>query len=139
MVIAVLQFDLLIRGAESLKEKRRVVNSVKDKLHHEHRVSVGEVGAGESLTVARLGLALVSNEVRYAAQVLDSIENKLRGLHDAELGDTSREFIRSTGEEVVSRDDKADVDAGLEAELLKYADGDAGRSSTGVGRKTDAS
>lgn len=123
MILAILQFDLHIRGSESLKDKRRVVNSVKDRLHHEHMVSVAEVGALESLTVARMGLALVSNDVKYAAQVLDRILVKLRALHDAELGDTRREFLEGTGGS--GFEDAADpatrIGHDMDAELMNYA------------------
>ncbi|MGP1345339.1 MAG: DUF503 domain-containing protein [Phycisphaerales bacterium] len=94
MVIAVLQFELLIPQSQSLKDKRRVVKSVKDRLHREHLVSVAEVAALDVLTVAVMGLSLVSRDARHAAQVLDRIESKLRTLRDAELGDTTRELIR---------------------------------------------
>lgn len=93
MVIAVLQFELLIPQSQSLKDKRRVVSSVKDRLHREHLVSVAEVAALDILTVAVMGLALVSRDPKHAATVLDRIESKLRTLRDAELGDTARDII----------------------------------------------
>lgn len=93
MHLAVLQFELLIRGAESIKDKRRVVRSVKDRLHREHMVSVAEVGLADSMNAARLGLAAVSSDARYLASVLDRILDKLRALPDAELGDYSRQVL----------------------------------------------
>lgn len=93
MVIGILQFELLIRGAESLKDKRRVVSSVKDKLHREHLVSIAEVGLLDNMTVARLALASVGSDGKYIGQTLDRITVKLRALHDAELGSISREVL----------------------------------------------
>ncbi len=123
MVLAILQFELHIRGSESLKDKRRVVNSVKDRLHHEHMVSVAEVGALESMTVARMGLALVTNDVKHGAQVLDRIVLKLRSLHDAELGDTTREILEGKGgqgfEDVV--DPATRIGHQMDEELMNYA------------------
>jgi uncharacterized protein YlxP (DUF503 family) len=104
MVLAVLQFELLIPGAESLKDKRRVVQSIKDRLHREHQVSVAETGALEMLNVAVMGLACVGNDGARLGQVLDHISEKLRALPDAQLGDCSRQIIHgsqlpeSTGE-----------------------------------------
>lgn len=123
MVLAILQFDLHVRGSESLKDKRRVVNSVKDRLHHEHMVSVAEVGALESLTLARMGLALVSNDVKYAAQVLDRIMTKLRALHDAELGEARREILEGKGGESIgdAADPATRIGHEMDAELLDYA------------------
>src|SRR4051812_27476727 len=94
MVVGILQFELLIHGAESLKDKRRVVLSVKDKLHREHQVSVAEVGLQDVMSAARLGLALVGSDGKHVGQVLDQITAKLRKLTDAELGDVSREVLQ---------------------------------------------
>jgi hypothetical protein len=93
MVVGILQFELLIHDAESLKDKRRVVNSVKDRLHREHMVAVGEVGAQDSLDVAVLGLACVATDGKRAAEVLDRIAAKLRTLTGAELGACRREIL----------------------------------------------
>src|SRR4051812_43101966 len=94
MVVGILQFELLIHGAESLKDKRRVVLSVKDKLHREHQVSVAEVGLQDVLSAARVGLALVGSDGKHVGQVLDQITAKLRKLTDAELGEVSREVLQ---------------------------------------------
>jgi uncharacterized protein YlxP (DUF503 family) len=116
MVIGVLQFDLLVHGASSLKDKRRVVNSVKDRLHREHLVSVAEVGGHELLNAARLGLAIVGSEGRHVGQVLDAITLKLRALTDAELGDVHREIIQGRGSD--QPDDPPETDPLLAQELL---------------------
>lgn len=93
MVVGILQFELLIHDPESLKDKRRVVRSVKDRLHREHQVSVAEVALQDRMDIAVLGLATVGSDGRRVGQVLDRILEKLRGLHDAELGNSSRELL----------------------------------------------
>lgn len=93
MVIGVLQFELLIHGAESLKDKRRVVRSVKDRLHREHMVSVAEVGTLESLSTATMAVACVGTDGARAGEVLDKVSAKLRSLTEAELGETSRQIL----------------------------------------------
>ncbi|HYE62186.1 MAG TPA: DUF503 domain-containing protein [Phycisphaerales bacterium] len=93
MVIGILQFELLIRGAESIKDKRRVVSSLKDKLHREHMVSVAEVALQDKMSVARMALAVVGNDGKHIGQTLDRIMAKLRALHDAELSGFSREVL----------------------------------------------
>lgn len=117
MFVGILQFELLVRGSGSLKDKRRVVKSVKDRLHREHQVSVAEVGALEDHTLAIMGLAVVTNSAKYANDVLDHITAKLRGLIDAELGDTRREIISGqpiedqSGEEPLwTEDDRRDTE-----------------------------
>lgn len=96
MVLGILQFELFIHDSESLKDKRRVVKSVKDRLHREHMVSVAEVAALDKLNVAVMALACVGRDGARVGDVLDSITNKLRALHDAELGDVSRQLIHGS-------------------------------------------
>jgi uncharacterized protein YlxP (DUF503 family) len=93
MKIGILQFELLIHGSQSLKDKRRVVKSVKDTLHREHMVAVAEVGALEIWNLAVMGLACVSRDGAYLSGMLDRITSELRSRTDAELGDVSREIL----------------------------------------------
>lgn len=93
MFIGILQFELLMSGSESLKDKRRVVRSVKDRLHREHQVSVAEVALQDRVDVASMGLAVVSGTERQCGLVLDKVEAKLRKLLDAEVGETRREVV----------------------------------------------
>ncbi len=100
MFIGILQFELLIRASTSLKDKRRVVRSVKDRLHREHLVSVAEVEALDHHKLAVMALAIVSGSRGHAESVLDRVTRKLRRLEDAELGHTSREIL--TGDAAVA-------------------------------------
>ena len=93
MMIGILQFELLIHHAESLKDKRRVVRSVKDRLHRDHLVSVAEVAHLDNPRVAGMGLAIVNRDAKYIQGVLDNITAKLRALPDAQLADCSREVL----------------------------------------------
>jgi len=119
MVVGVLQFELHIPGAESLKDKRRVVRSVRDRLHREHMVSVAEVGALETLNLAVMGLSVVANDGKRVADVLDRVSAKLRSLHEAELGATSRQVI--VGEDAPGDTEEGVDVAGLAREMLGRA------------------
>ncbi|HED53600.1 MAG TPA: DUF503 domain-containing protein [Phycisphaerales bacterium] len=96
MNIGILQFELLIPWSQSLKDKRRVVRSVKDRLHREHMVSVAEVHRHDALNVAVMGIACVAADGKRIAQVLDAITEKLRSWRDAELGETSRQILNGS-------------------------------------------
>ncbi len=95
MFIGILQFELLIPGAGSLKDKRRVVRSLKDRLHREHQVSIAEIGALDVWTVAAMGLTVAAGSAARAGEVLDSVLVKLRGLNNAELGPYLREVVKN--------------------------------------------
>ncbi len=93
MKIAILQFELLMRQPESIKDKRRVVKGLKDRLHHDHMVSVAEVGLLDRMDAARLGLAAVGSDVKVLQSMTDRILDKLRALEGAQLGAFQREII----------------------------------------------
>lgn len=125
MIIAALQFELAIHGAESLKDKRRVVKSLKDRLHREHLVSVAETASLDNPAVAVMGLAAVGNDGKRLGVVLDTIVGKLISLHDAELVSTTREMIKGKDpEEAALEEGDADF-SDLEDELLRRAEGSA--------------
>ncbi len=139
MILAILQFDLLIPTGPhaSLKDKRRVVKSIKDRLHREHMVSVAEVAHQDTLNLARLALVFVGSDGRRAGEILDSITSKLRSLAGhagAQLGDTSRQIIHASQLEGLAEADSGDtgeagqVDEDLAREMLRRFDepGDVG-------------
>lgn len=121
MVVGILQFEVLIHDAESIKDKRRVVNSLKDRLHREFMVSIAEVGDSDAMDHALLAAVLVARDGARVGEVLDHITEKLRELKDAELGDVSREVIhgKSAGDIATSTGRDAGDDAALADEMLK--------------------
>lgn len=119
MYLGILQFELLIRGSESLKDKRRVVNSVKDRLHREHQCSIAEIDRLDAHAVAVLGLAVVGREGSRVGEVLDAITLKLRELRDAELGDVAREVMAGRPGELGSAPDPRESHE-LDGEMLDY-------------------
>jgi len=96
MVLGVLQFQVLVHGAESLKDKRRVVQSLKDKLHREHLCSIAEVGDPDLLNAATMALAIVTRDGQRAGEVLDAITIKLRELRDGEVGEIDRQVLHAS-------------------------------------------
>ncbi len=94
MFVGVLQFELVINQSHSLKDKRRVVRSVKDKLHREHQVAVAEVAALDTLNLAVMGLAAVSNSGAYIHSLFDRIVDKLGRTPGAQLGACQRDVFK---------------------------------------------
>ena len=119
MVIGILQFELVIHDSASLKDKRRVVRSVKDRLHREHMVAVAEVASQDVLNLAVLGLACVGSEGGRVGEVLDRITEKLRALGDAELGAVSRQIL-STGDLPTTGEHAGIDEPALADEVLRH-------------------
>jgi uncharacterized protein YlxP (DUF503 family) len=87
MVIGVCTVVLHIPGAASLKDKRRAVKSLKDRLHNTFNLSVAEVGDLELWQRAELGLAVVSNDQSFCDQVLAKAVDLVRRDNAVELLD----------------------------------------------------
>ena len=77
----------LLRQARSLKDKRQVVQSIKDRLRNEYNVSVAEVGDPDNRQLAELGLAMVGTEAHPLKVALGQIVEALRRHPVAELVD----------------------------------------------------
>lgn len=84
---------LVVRGSRSLKEKRRVVRSIKDRLPAQFPVAVAEVGDLDRHQAITIGLAAVGNDGRHVAQVLEGAIGKLRLHPEAELVDHEVEIF----------------------------------------------
>jgi len=100
MVIGILQVELAIDGSRSLKDKRRVVSGLKDRLHREHQVSVAEVGSQDDRELATLGVVLAASDVPYCQSVLDRVLEKVRLTRDCVLRDHMVEILTGQGQKV---------------------------------------
>ena len=74
MLIGLLQFELHIPGALSLKDKRQVLQSLIETMRRRFNVSVAEVGRQDAWQHAELGVACVANERRFLDEVLSRVE-----------------------------------------------------------------
>jgi len=93
MIVGVMTVDLAIFDAHSLKDKRRVVLSLKQKLRNKFNVSVAEVGDHDRPKHCQLGIALISNEARAVHERLDSIIDVVRRFRGLSLVDYRRELL----------------------------------------------
>jgi uncharacterized protein len=82
-----------IPGARSLKDRRQVVKSLKDRVRAKLPVSVAEVGELERWQVATLGVAVVANESARCSEVLSAAVRMARGARDAVLADVATEIM----------------------------------------------
>jgi len=85
MQVGSLQVRLLVRESRSLKDKRQVVQSIKDRLRNHFNVSVAEVEAHDHRQLIVLGLAMVGSDVASVRTGLEQIVRNLRGHPVAEF------------------------------------------------------
>ena len=72
--IGVLTLELRLEHAHSLKEKRHVVKSLKDRLRHKFNVSVAEIDDQDLHNSSVIAVVTVSPSRDFAAKVLESVE-----------------------------------------------------------------
>jgi len=87
MHVGILQVEIGIPDAMSLKDKRQVVKSLKDRIAHGHNVSIAEVGALDEHRRSILGVAMVSNDKRYVEGALSKLVDFIRMTPQASLID----------------------------------------------------
>ena len=85
MIVAVALFELHIEFAQSLKEKRMVVRSLKDKLRRRFNLSANEVAFQDLHQRARLAVSFIADRRDSADSLLDSIQNFVESHADATL------------------------------------------------------
>jgi uncharacterized protein YlxP (DUF503 family) len=93
MHIGVLQVEISIPDAMSLKDKRQVVKSLKDRIAHGHNVSIAEVGALDEHRRSIIGMAMVSNDKRYVEGALSKLVDFVRMESRASLIDYQIEML----------------------------------------------
>ena len=85
MVVGVCTIDLYLPGIGSLKGKRQVLLSLKERIQGKFNVSIAEVDGNDLWQRAVLGVACVANDSRYVNQVLESVLNVVRTNPSVEL------------------------------------------------------
>ena len=87
MIIGTLRIRLLLREARTLKDKRQVLSSIKDRIRQSFNVSIAEIEANDNRQMIVLGLAMVGNEAHPIKQTLQEIVDALRAHPVAEFLD----------------------------------------------------
>ncbi len=93
MVIGVLRLTLYLPESGSLKGKRRVLRSLKDRLRSQFNVSVAEVDHQNLWQKSEVAVAIAATDRDYADKVLQTILGKVESWRLAEVVDVEMEII----------------------------------------------
>ena len=91
--LGLLQMDLSLPGVRSLKEKRRILLSLKDRIRDKFNASVSEVDMNDVHKRAVLAVASVANDSAYINGLLDKVLGLVRSEHRASLIDYTIEIF----------------------------------------------
>jgi uncharacterized protein YlxP (DUF503 family) len=89
VVVSVIAWELHLEGCTSLKEKRSIIRSLKDRLRNRHNVSVAETDHQDVWQRAELSAALVSSDRRMAEQVLGRVDEMVASEPRVRIIDTT--------------------------------------------------
>ena len=93
MFVGILQADLSVEKARSLKDKRQVIKSILDRWRHSFNVSAAEVDSQDLHQRAGLGFAAVSNDSDHVRGLLQRVVDNLRRHPEARLIDHQLEIL----------------------------------------------
>lgn len=91
--IGILTLEILVEHSHSLKEKRHVVKSLKDRLRERFNVSVAEIDYLDSWQHSMIAVVTVSSDRVRAEQVLQGVEAHAASVLGGSLAGTGIEWL----------------------------------------------
>lgn len=85
MYIGILKVEFALHGNESLKDKRRVAQGLKQKVRNKFNVAVAEVGSENSMDYLSLSIVSVSNDKTHLESRMTKCLNMVQAACDEEL------------------------------------------------------
>jgi len=91
--IGVLTIEMRLENSHSLKDKRHVVQSLKERLRRKFNVAVAEIDHQDLWQRAALAAVTVSSDHGHAALVLQSVEKEAAAMLGPELVNATLEWL----------------------------------------------
>jgi uncharacterized protein YlxP (DUF503 family) len=92
VIVGTLKLRFVLRESHSLKDKRRVIKSLKDTLANKFNISVAETDEQDVWQTAVLGIAAVGTDTPFVQSVLTQVVNYARYFGGVELIDQQQEL-----------------------------------------------
>jgi uncharacterized protein YlxP (DUF503 family) len=93
MVVGICQLKLIMHDNFSLKEKRRVLKKIIERVKNKFPVSIAEVGDYDLWQASLIGFCLISNEKSFVNSSIDKVINFIENLYMAEVVESQIEII----------------------------------------------
>jgi len=99
VIVGAAVVEIHVHGSSSLKEKRGVLQSIKQRLRNRFNLSVAEVGGQDLWQRAQIGLCAVGSDARRVRAVLERALLFVEELHLAEVVGSDLELLEMPQEE----------------------------------------
>lgn len=83
--VGVLKLKIRIYESTSLKDKRRILKSIKDKVRYKYNFSSAEIGDQDKLKVCVLGFSCMASSYGQGQKMLDFLEKLLESHFEYEI------------------------------------------------------
>jgi uncharacterized protein len=93
MLIGILQMELSLGDAANLRDKRKILRSLKDRWHHHHNVSVAEVDRLDDPQQALVGVVMAGGDARALESALARLVERVQHERQVELVDYQIEIV----------------------------------------------
>jgi len=97
MVVGVSVFELHVPGSRGLKEKRKVVKSLIDRIHKRFRVSVAETGHHDLHQRAEISVAVIGQDYADGERLLDALRELVESEPQAMLTSWDAQVLEGVG------------------------------------------
>ena len=93
MVVGLANIDIHIPESLSLKNKRHLLKSIKDRVKNKFNVSIAEVGHNDLWQRTTIGVSVVANDKKFANQVLSKVVDQINKENGLQILDYSIEIL----------------------------------------------
>lgn len=93
MPVGLLTLEIHIEDAQSLKDKRQVLRSLKDRLHARFNVAVAELAYQETWQRSRIGVVTISGDAKYLEESLAAIATESENILGRDLVSQEIEYF----------------------------------------------
>jgi uncharacterized protein YlxP (DUF503 family) len=101
MFVGIGRVKIFLPGSNSLKSKRRIINSIKGKIRSKYNVGISEIDFLDKWQYTLIGIVGVSNDSKFLQSSFNKIVDRIREFRDINVLDWSirinNEFETETG------------------------------------------
>ncbi len=92
MFVGIGKVEIFLPGLNSLKSKRRIINSIKGKIRSKFNVGISEIDFLDKWQRALIGIVAVSNDSKFLQSSFNKIVDQIKGFRDINILDWSIEI-----------------------------------------------
>ena len=85
MTVGISSFELHLPSSRSLKDKRRIVKSLIDRIHQRFRVSIAETGFHDLHQRSEISMAVITNGESEMENLMEEVRNLVEGVPELYL------------------------------------------------------